>query len=259
MFSAKSLIPVLAFASIGFTQINLLSDQITFRATTNDEQRTTHYGNMDLYGDGTGIVLNVRSQVGGSRTAVYGLVDQSGGLGTGGYFLGGMYGVRGRAMTTGGSGTRCGGYFEAGNGSTNWGVYASVLGSGNYAGYFNGVVYSTGGYQQPSDARFKTDMQPLQGALQKVMALKPQTYFYDTLSNPKMNFPSRRQFGLIAQEAELVFPEIVGEATVPDTAANQEAIEKFKTINYTALVPVLIAAIQEQQKEIDDLKRALGK
>jgi hypothetical protein len=262
MISAKSFLSLLALSTIIFGQINLLSDSITFRASGSDKV-TNHYGIFRVYALGatSSSVLYARNDAttAGDRVAIQGYSVPQANYGIGGKFDGGSKGVVGNASAAG-AGDRFGGYFSATGGQgTDYGIYATATGgSARYAGYFAGVVYSTGGYQ-PSDAKFKTNMQPLQGALQKVMALKPQTYFYDTLSNAKMNFPSNRQFGLIAQDAELVFPEIVGEATVPDSAVNPKTIEKFKTINYTALVPVLIAAIQEQQKEIDDLKRALGK
>ena len=52
-----------------------------------------------------------------------------------------------------------------------------------------------------------------------------------------------RQIGIIAQEVETVFPELVG------TGA-----DGYKTFAYDRLGPILIEAIKEQQKEIDSLK-----
>jgi hypothetical protein len=90
------------------------------------------------------------------------------------------------------------------------------------------------------------------------MQLKPQSYYYDTTANAKMNLPSNKQYGLIAQELEIVFPEMVNEITVPDTTAKKTP-ETFKAVNYTQLIAVLIAGMQEQQKQIDSLKALLQK
>ncbi len=60
-------------------------------------------------------------------------------------------------------------------------------------------------------------------------------------------FPSHgRQVGLIAQEVEEVLPEAVGKS--PDG---------YKTVDYEKLVPVLVEAIKEQQKQIDELRSLL--
>jgi AmiR/NasT family two-component response regulator len=72
-----------------------------------------------------------------------------------------------------------------------------------------------------------------------------------------MNLPSVKQFGLIAQEVEQVLPSIVSENVQPgNSGVNSEKAEAihFKGLNYTQLIPVLISAMQEQQKEIEALK-----
>jgi hypothetical protein len=51
-----------------------------------------------------------------------------------------------------------------------------------------------------------------------------------------------KQIGVIAQDVEKVFPELVGEN------------EGYKTTNYIGLIPVLIEAVKEQQQMIDELK-----
>ena len=56
------------------------------------------------------------------------------------------------------------------------------------------------------------------------------------------------QIGLIAQELQDVFPEVVVENEEGDLG-----------VRYTALIPVLIKAFQEQQEEIDDLKDRIEK
>ena len=48
--------------------------------------------------------------------------------------------------------------------------------------------------------------------------------------------------GIIAQEIEKVLPELVSQS------------ENHKTVNYNGLIGVLIEAIKEQQKQIDELR-----
>jgi hypothetical protein len=56
-----------------------------------------------------------------------------------------------------------------------------------------------------------------------------------------MNFPAGQRIGLIAQEVEEVIPEVVN--TAPDG---------FKSVEYANLVAVLIEAVKEQQKIIEE-------
>jgi len=70
--------------------------------------------------------------------------------------------------------------------------------------------------------------------------------------------------GLSAQEVKAVLPEVVTLAAF-DTEfdENQKPIgsksgEDYLTVNYDKLVPLLIEAIKEQQKQIDELKARLN-
>jgi len=59
-----------------------------------------------------------------------------------------------------------------------------------------------------------------------------------------MGFDKETQLGFIAQEFEKVIPELVR------TDENG-----YKSIDYVKLTPVLVEAIREQQKQIDELKQ----
>jgi len=184
-------------------------------------------------------------------------------FGYGGWFNSGYIGVRGEANSTG-PGWRYGGYFVASGGAGgNHAIEASVnTNTGdNWAGYFNGRVYSTGGYQ-PSDEKLKKDVSPLDGSIDKIMKLKPVSYFYKTDEYGQMGLPKDKQNGLIAQEIETVFPELVCETALSDEKRtepgyrNQEP-KKIKAVNYTALIPILTRAIQEQQQTILEMKKEI--
>jgi len=58
------------------------------------------------------------------------------------------------------------------------------------------------------------------------------------------NFPKGTQYGVIAQEVEMVLPELVV------TDANG-----FKSVDYVKITPILIEAVKEQQQQIDSLKK----
>jgi hypothetical protein len=92
------------------------------------------------------------------------------------------------------------------------------------------------------------------------MQLNPVSYYFDTTAWPKMSFPTTKQNGLIAQEVEKIFPELVTESTIPDTAKTKSDASKptFKSVNYIGMIAILVNAIQEQQKRIEALESKIG-
>jgi len=65
---------------------------------------------------------------------------------------------------------------------------------------------------------------------------------------PQYHFSDEIQVGLIAQEVEKIFPELV-----------KKWKDEYKTVRYGWLPFYLLKAIQEQQKEIKELKEKIGK
>jgi len=176
------------------------------------------------------------------------------------------------------------GYLNATNGSTAYGVYGTTdgcsgttnstfygiygtnnctSGAGNqfWAGYFNGAAGCTGGVWTVSDEKLKENIQPLNGALNNLMLLKPKTYTFRAQEYPGMNFAEGPQMGLIAQEVENIFPNITKAGHEQEKRdANGKIITPavdFKTLNYTALIPVIISSIQEQQGVIQKQKETI--
>jgi trimeric autotransporter adhesin len=59
----------------------------------------------------------------------------------------------------------------------------------------------------------------------------------------KNNFSDSREIGLLAQEVEKVMPAVVNEK------------DGYKGVDYAKLVPLLIEAIKEQEKRIQELEK----
>lgn len=100
----------------------------------------------------------------------------------------------------------------------------------------NGVVSSS------SDARLKTDIRPLGGALAGVLALQGRRYHFRPGRGPQ-----GEQLGFVAQELEQVYPELV------TTGA-----DGLKAVNYAQLTPVLVEALKEQQRQLEQLRTELA-
>lgn len=97
---------------------------------------------------------------------------------------------------------------------------------------------------ETSDKRFKTDITPLKGALDKVTSLNGYTYFWnETASEVKSISDDSQQVGVIAQEVEALFPQLV-----------KTDSEGYKSVNYAALSAVLLEAVKELNTKVEALE-----
>lgn len=109
--------------------------------------------------------------------------------------------------------------------------------------HVNGNVTATCGVLTCSDARYKTDIVPLTGTLTKVGRLQPVYYHWDTESFPDKGFSAERTIGILAQDLQKEYPELV----YTDNTG-------FMTVDYPKLSAVLLAAINELKAENDLLR-----
>ncbi len=106
--------------------------------------------------------------------------------------------------------------------------------------------------QYGSDRRLKKDIQNLDKTLDKLISLRPVQYklwskkeFYEAMGNDSVSGFSTEnmpQIGLIAQEVQEIFPEVVAKVD-----------SNYLGIKYIEFIPLLIKGIQEQQEEIESL------
>lgn len=116
------------------------------------------------------------------------------------------------------------------------GVSGNFSVTGNIATQNTNNVTS-GAFIYSSDITLKENIQPINNALDKVLQLNGVSFDWKE--------SGKSSLGVIAQEVEGVFPELVhtNEAT------------GLKSVEYGNLVAPLIEAIKEQQKQIDELKK----
>tara|TARA_R110001592_G_scaffold69514_1_gene213367 strand:+ start:8280 stop:9326 length:1047 start_codon:yes stop_codon:yes gene_type:complete len=107
----------------------------------------------------------------------------------------------------------------------------------------DGSAVFSGDVTVNSDMRLKANIISLGSTLAKLLQIDGKSYVM------KKN-TSEQKIGLLAQDVQAVYPELVKQA-------NNE--EGTLSVNYQGLIPVLINAIKEQQSEIDELKRLIKK
>jgi hypothetical protein len=114
----------------------------------------------------------------------------------------------------------------------------------------NGGGGGTSGWATISDARLKTNISPLTGALAAVLRLQGVNYnFLASQSRPlgqDLNLPTGPQVGFLAQDVAQVVPQAV--VAPADPTAGVYALMDSK------LIPFLVEAIKAQQAEIATLQ-----
>jgi hypothetical protein len=98
-----------------------------------------------------------------------------------------------------------------------------------------------------SDATLKQDISTIDNVLSKILALRPVTWYWK--SDKKR---STLNYGFVAQEVEKILPNLVSIETWEDGTDR-------KHLSTNDITPYLVAAIQEQQKQIDKLRAELDK
>ncbi|MDF1674357.1 MAG: tail fiber domain-containing protein [Vicingaceae bacterium] len=115
----------------------------------------------------------------------------------------------------------------------------------------NGDFYAATSYQI-SDVNLKEDVTTLDSSLSKITELRGVSFkWIDT------NKPQTTQIGVIAQEVEVYFPELVVETEVP-TNDGSPSEQTIKTVNYSGLIAPMIEAIKEQQTTIQQLLNTIS-
>jgi hypothetical protein len=100
-----------------------------------------------------------------------------------------------------------------------------------------------------SDDRLKTKTGNIQNALEKVLSLDGFHYHANETAVGLGYDASEQHVGLSAQQVQAVLPEVVVPAPIDP---------QYMTLHYERIVPLLVEAIKEQQKQIEELKAKLG-
>jgi len=109
----------------------------------------------------------------------------------------------------------------------------TLIGTGN--------AVLAGTLTQNSDKRLKKNIIPLKNPLQKIMNVSGYTYNWIDAGRD-----NSEQIGFIAQDLEKEFPQLV-----------KTDDKGMKSVAYANMVPILVEAIKEQQKQIDELKKMI--
>jgi hypothetical protein len=143
--------------------------------------------------------------------------------------------------------------------------FAGIRMSANGAMYSNSTIYAEGNIiAYYSDERLKTRTGAIENPIEKIKQLNGFYYVNNDLAKSFGYKEEKVQIGLSAQEVQKILPEVVTLAAFDTTVDEETGIknsksgEDYLTLDYAKLVPLLVEAIKEQQKQIDELKAKLG-
>jgi hypothetical protein len=180
-----------------------------------------------------------------------------------------IYANNGRAYGIRAHGSTMGGRFEDSGGTSrtyaaygNYGIYTN-LGSMNYflgdvgigitsptvaldvsgAGEFTSSVTASAFYYS-SDKELKMDVKKINSALEDIKKLEGIEF--------KWKENGEKSYGLIAQDVEKIYPELVGTREVFNETTNET--KTYKTVQYGNLVAPLIESVKELDEKDSDLE-----
>lgn len=107
--------------------------------------------------------------------------------------------------------------------------------------YNNGNATLAGTLTQLSDARLKQDITPVKSTINDIKKINAYSYYWKDQQKDK-----DPQIGLLAQEVDEVFPQLV-----------KKDSEGLMSVNYSGFVPLLIKSMQEQQEMIEQIQKRM--
>lgn len=127
------------------------------------------------------------------------------------------------------------------NPASEWTIYNSGFFNFAYNGQFKSYISVDGSFNQVSDIRLKENFENYTSVLDGIKKLAVLTYHY------KAHKTNTKSFGLIAQNVQQYFPEIV----------STNSADNFLGLDYSKTGVLAIKAIQEQQEVIENLQRKI--
>ena len=116
------------------------------------------------------------------------------------------------------------------------------------------ITNLTNSYTTWSDIRLKENIVNTTPKLQDLLKVRVVNYNLKGTSN----ISSNKHIGVIAQELEQIFPELISSQELTQEEINAGITESYKSVRYSCFSVILIKALQEEHEIINKLNTRLG-
>lgn len=118
--------------------------------------------------------------------------------------------------------------------------------------------YSAAQAQQLQDQDLKLNIGKITNSTERIKSIDPVQFTYNTAEYKALNLPAGAHFGFLANNVKNVLPEVVTEnSKVYTTGKNTTKTAKFDEVDSASMIPLLVAAIKEQQEQIEKLQKTV--
>jgi hypothetical protein len=123
------------------------------------------------------------------------------------------------------------------------------------------IIFSLSASAQKIEEKdLKVNIASITNPVERLAALQPIKFNYNLDKYSKVDFPSNAQYGFETNSVSQKFPELIkSNAKSYPAGKNQFKYISFDDVDEVSLIPVLVAAIKEQQQQIDALKAEVEK
>jgi len=129
---------------------------------------------------------------------------------------------------------------------------------GAFAGILLMAAALNSSAQKINEQELKVKVADITSATEKLNSLKPVTFEYDLKKYPSLKLPAGSQYGFLTEQIKTQYPELVNEtARIYSAGKNNSVVARYDEVTTSKLLPVLVAAIKQQQEQIDQLKKEL--
>jgi len=202
-----------------------------------------------FYAQGFQIAQGITGEANGTNSfyGVYGVANN--GAAT-------QYGLYGQTNTS--TSYSSGGLLAYSTQSNTYGIVGYYDTSSYYSFYGNGAVAGTS-FPNVSDSRLKDVDSNLTGCLDKLANIQPVKYTWKENSQQRRSIGTGVEIGLLAQEVQAQFPELVSDMGWCEVAGNNpetlnEQLGTTLSVDYGRMTAVLIQALNEAKERIETLE-----
>jgi hypothetical protein len=133
------------------------------------------------------------------------------------------------------------------------------LGKVSMVGILLSAVAFGANAQNIEENELKIGVGKISNSTQQLVNLQPVTFKYDVQKFKHLNLPAGEQYGFLASDMAAAFPGLVKQTAKQYPAGkNNHKVATYSEVDTKELIPVLVAAIKEQQAEIENLKLQLN-